>query len=209
LPLSRGKRRLNWWTRRRIKFDSLILTVRPPLSYNTDMQDSYPEKPLVPYDRTTVEMPEVVAYLQGADVKTEAKKAAYAVFRIESGNGKSGFNNNYVGAQADSGRWPAKFDPLITGVVEETENGTGRDRLFLAFGSWTSCVDFLLDRVLSRGLYVGGHATPISNMNVATETDLCTAYVREWAQGSATAKPTSADFETWESMYRQATELFT
>lgn len=172
------------------------------------MTNYYPEKPVVPYVRTTVPMHEVISYLQAASAPVEVKRTAYIMFRIESANGQSGLNNNYVGCQADSGRWPAKFDPLIVGAVETVENGTGRDRLFAAFDRWQSCVDFLLDRVEQRGIYIGGVAIPRSNMTVATEGDLCTAYVREWATGSRDAHPSAQQASNWHSMYMQAEALF-
>lgn len=163
---------------------------------------------MVPYARTTVPMHQVISYLQSAPAPVEVKRTAYIMFRIESANGQSGINNNYVGCQADAGRWNAKFDPLIVGVVEVQENGTGRDRLFVAFDRWQSCIDFLLDRVEDRGLYIGGFARPRSNMQVATEAKLCTAYVREWATGRHDAEPSAQQLSDWHSMYMQSEALF-
>jgi hypothetical protein len=40
-----------------------------------------------------------------SDQATNVKRASYVMFRNESGNGAKGINNNYCGAQADSGRW--------------------------------------------------------------------------------------------------------
>lgn len=179
------------------------------------MINAYPEKPMVPYERTTVSMTKlpdgsggVIEYMQAADCDPEVKRAAYILFRTESANGQSGLNNNYVGCQCDSGRWPAKFDALIIGVVQKVENGTGRTRLFAAFDRWQSCVDFLLDRVQTRGLYIGAKALPISHLLVTDETSLVRAYTKEWAQGRADAEPTSDTIAAWHSMYGQAMALF-
>lgn len=172
------------------------------------MINAYPEKPVIDYRRTTVPMTEVIGYLQSVSAPIEVKRSAYIMWRIESANGQSGICNNYVGCQADVGRWPAKFDAVIAGVVEVAENGTGRDRLFVAFDRWQSCVDFLLDRVEHRGIYISGVAIPISNMMVATLADLCTAYVREWATGTHDAQPTAQQLSDWRSMYNQAAGLF-
>lgn len=173
------------------------------------MTNCYPEKPIIPYARTTVPMHEVISYMQAASgIDPEVKRAAYILFRVESANGQSGICENYVGCQADSGRWPAKFDPLIVGVVQTTENGTGRTRLFAAFDRWQSCVDFLLDRVATRGLYIGAKALPISHLLVTNQTDLVRAYVKEWAQGSAAAEPNADTVANWRSMYLQAEALF-
>lgn len=171
--------------------------------------NAYPEKPMVPYARTTVPMHEVISYMQGVPgLDPEVKRAAYVLFRVESSNGQSGICENYVGCQCDSGRWPAKFDSFIVGVVETMENGTGRQRLFAAFDRWQSCVDFLLDRVKTRGIYIGAKALPISHLLVTNETDLVRAYVKEWAQGSASAEPDANTIAAWHSMYGQAQALF-
>lgn len=172
------------------------------------MINAYPEKPMVPYAHTTVPMVDVISYIQADDCDPEVKRAAYVMFRTESANGQSGLNNNYVGCQCDSGRWPSKFDPLIVGVVQTTENGTGRTRLFAAFDRWQSCVDFLLDRVATRGLYIGAKALPISHLLVSTEDDLVRAYTKEWAQGRSDAEPSADTIAAWRSMYRQAAALF-
>lgn len=172
------------------------------------MINAYPEKPMIPYERTIVAMHDVIPCIQAADLDPEIKRAAYIMFRVESANGQSGLNNNYVGCQADSGRWPSKFDTSIAGIVQTTENGTGRTRLFVAFDSWQSCVDFLLDRVQARGLYIGAKALPISHLLVADETSLVRAYTKEWAQGRSDAEPSADTIASWHSMYGQAMALF-
>lgn len=168
------------------------------------MNNSYPEKPTVPSRRTTVAMTDVIAYLRVAAVPDPVKFAAYVIFRNESSNGQSGINNNYVGAQADSGRWSIQdFDDKIAGVAEQAENGTGRDRLFLAFTGWEASVDFLLNRVAERGLYVGGETHQIVKMAVTSSYDLAIAYRREWVTGSAAAMPTHQQIGDFQSMYAQ------
>lgn len=172
------------------------------------MKNYYEDKPFVPYRKTSVEMPAVVEYLKKADAPTEVKRAAYIMFRFESGNGTKGLNNNYVGAQADSGRWPAKFDPVITGVVQKGENGTGKERLFLQFASWTSSLDFLLERVQDRGLYVGGFERLTTKKPVIDARGLAIAYKKTWVQGSNKYKPTEAEIASFLSVYRQAEKIF-
>ena len=111
------------------------------------MANAYPDKPSIEYQHTTVKMDDVVGYLQGLAIPAEVKRTTYVIFRNESANGSAGINNNYVGAQADGGRWPPKFDDLIVGTVTKRENGTNRGRIFVAFDSWHVSVDFLADRV--------------------------------------------------------------
>lgn len=170
---------------------------------------AYPEKPVVPYLRTVINMASVITAIQGLPFPAEVKRTGYIIFRNESGNGNLGINNNYCGFQADSGRWPAIFDKSITGVVQKTENGTGKIRLFLAFDSVSDCLSMLLDRVQDHGLYVGGTTRLIWKgqllNNAAT---LARAYKKEWAAGSTTAEPSSTEMQDFLSMYGQSTKYF-
>ena len=68
------------------------------------MTNAYPELPSTPYQRTSVPMSGVTAYLKALGVPAALKRAAYVIFRNESRNGQSGICNNYVGAQADAVR---------------------------------------------------------------------------------------------------------
>ncbi|MBV8252774.1 MAG: hypothetical protein JO154_09225 [Chitinophaga sp.] len=172
------------------------------------MTNSYPEKPLLPFRRTSVSMDRVVADIQHTTYSPAVKRAGYMIFRKESGNGHSGINENYSGFQADSGRWPAVYDPLIVGVVQKVENGTGLSRLFLAFGDPASCLKMLLDRIQQRGLYIGGHTTKVVDMEINNIVDFARAYKKEWAAGKASAEPAPEDFSGFASMYRQATGFF-
>ncbi|PUZ25004.1 hypothetical protein DCC81_11870 [Chitinophaga parva] len=172
------------------------------------MTNAYTDKPFLPYMRTSVEMGAVVKYLQGLAVPAEVKRAAYIMFRNESGNGRSGVNNNYAGVQADGARWPEKWDNRIQGVVKKGENGTGNQRLFVAFGSWQDSVDFLVDRVEQRGLYVGGTPHLILHMRIDNEVELSDAYLKEWVHGSAKYMPTDKERNNFASMYKQSKELF-
>lgn len=168
----------------------------------------YPEKPVVQYRKTTVEMGAVVGYIQSLQVPAEVKRAAYIMFRFESANGRSGINDNFIGAQADSGRWPVQFDGKITGTVVKNENGTDKQRIFLAFGSWQDSIDFLVERVRDRGLYVGGYARLVAKMDIKYPEELCLAYKRDWVTGNKKYLPTDAERQAFLSMYRQAEKIF-
>jgi hypothetical protein len=65
---------------------------------------------MLPYKKTTVSMTAVNPYIASLHVPAEVKRAAYIIFRIESANGSKGVNSNFVGAQADSGRWQKELD---------------------------------------------------------------------------------------------------
>jgi hypothetical protein len=195
------------------------------------LKNYYTDKPFIPYVKTTVTMPEVVIYMQGLISELQSVlAAAYFMFRNESGNGKSGINNNYIGAQADSGRWPEKFDKMITGLVRKKENNGG-DRYFLAFGSWHNSIDFLVERVQDRGLYYNGFERLVTKKKVseqttmeeaekkgwlaanATEEDLkavcvALAYLRSWVTGRATHMPDATKVKNIVSMYKQGLKIF-
>lgn len=96
-------------------------------------KNSYPELPVIPYKKTTVEMPIVVLFAKSLVAKYGAVyvRMAYAIFRNESANGLKGVNNNYGGIQADVGKWtniPGK--PIATCV--KVDSG-GVERRFLCF----------------------------------------------------------------------------
>lgn len=176
------------------------------------MKNYYEEdKPVLRYRPTRVEMGLVVSYLKSLPIPAEVKRASYIVFRLESANGAKGLNNNYVGAQADAGRWDKKFDDEIEGTVYKAENGTGKMRIFLAFYSYEGSIDFLTDRLAARGLYVSGHLVMNGidlDMHINTVEDLCTGYHRSWAKGNNWYNPTDKEIGDFESMYRQASKLF-
>ncbi len=171
-------------------------------------QNAYPEKPSLSLQLTTVAMPAVIAHLTAMTIPTEVKRSTYVIFRNESGNGSHGINNNFVGAQADGGRWPPKWDDRIIGTVTERENQTNKERIFIAFAASTDSVEFLADRVATRGLFVGGETQQVLTMAISTPDDLARAYHKEWVTGSPGAEPSAADVASFLSMYQQAKTHF-
>ena len=170
-------------------------------------RNAYPELPMLAFQRTSVTMTEVVATLNALAAPSAIKRASYVMFRNESGNGAKGINNNYVGAQADGGRWPESLTDSFTGTVTLRENGTMRSRIFLAFKALEGNLDFLMNRVASRGLFIGGRTHLVLTMNVDDEGELVRAYHKEWVSGSAVSEPSAAETAAFLSMYRQATRL--
>lgn len=168
----------------------------------------YPEKPIVPYHRSSVEMSLVIGYLKDMNVSAEIKRAVYVFFRIESQNGQKGINNNYCGMQADSGRWQPIYDDKIIGVVKLKENQTGRERLFCAFHDYTTSLDFLGGKLQTRGLYVGGTTHKILTMKIDTPNDFARAYEKEWVKGDKSAEPSREKINNFISIYNQAAKLF-
>ena len=131
------------------------------------------------------------------------------MFRNESGNGSKGINNNYIGAQADSGRWSDSFTDSFAGTVTVKENVTNGLRVFFAFKALAEDIDFLMNRVLTRGIYVGGHTHLVLTMSVDDEEALARAYHKEWVTGSANSEPSADGMTSFLSMYHQAVNLIT
>lgn len=176
------------------------------------VKNAYPEKPEVPYQRTTVSMQDVVEYLRAMDVPKNVRRAAYIFFRVESANGKAGVNNNYAGIQADGSRWPQQFDDLIAATAVTKENtqahGGGGQRRFVVFNKWQDSVQFTVRNILRRGMYIGGKTSFVSKLEVDSLPQLVTAYKREWVTGQATYTPTLEELKPFLSMYKQAELLF-
>jgi hypothetical protein len=172
------------------------------------VKNYYPEYPEVPYYKSSVEMGAVVSYLKGLKVDKAVKVAVYVIFRNESGNGKSGVNNNYAGIQADNARWPDYLNKHIKGTVVKKENLTGKERRFLAFDNFSASIDFLVDRVLDRGLYVGATCRKIVKMDIRDVNDFAIAYWRSWVTGSAFAQIPANEKADILSMYKQGVNVF-
>ncbi|WP_343302837.1 hypothetical protein AAHN97_14930 [Chitinophaga niabensis] len=172
------------------------------------MRNAYPEKPVLQYKKTSIEMAFAIQYIKESQAPAEVKRAAYIFFRMESANGKSGVNNNYAGIQADGARWPAEFDKKIAGTVVKRENGTGKERIFIAFHSWKDSIDFTISNSLRRELYIGGLTWKYTQIAIKNPRDLCTAYKREWVTGDPEHEPSEQNYRDFESMYKQAARLF-
>ncbi len=173
-----------------------------------DVKNAYPELPVIPYARTSVAMKDVITYMASTAVTTPIKRAGYVMFRNESGNGKSGVNNNYVGLQADGGRLPDKWTPFIAGTCVRRENKTNKWRRFICLKDWKTSIDILFDRVGSRGLFVGGFAHPHANMHINSDDDWPLAYWREWVTGDGAATIPIADKTSLLSQYKAAVHNF-
>ncbi|PUZ30169.1 hypothetical protein GA0116948_101173 [Chitinophaga costaii] len=170
--------------------------------------NAYPELPLLNYEPTTVPMDDVIAYLDGQDIPREIKRAVYIIFRQESSDGSHGINHNYAGAMADGTRWSSLFDDILAGVVEKKDAKTGKLRLYLAFYNWESCLDFLVSRISSRGIFIGGYARLVAKMEVDTPDHLATAYFRDWVAGDADYKLTAGEKAGFLAMYKDAVAHF-
>ena len=148
----------------------------------------------------------LITYLNKTKYPIEVKRSAYVIFRLESGNGKNGINNNFVGIQADGSKWPSKYDSVIIGTTIMNENMTGRARRFVVFDKWQSGIDMFIDRLQARGIFIGGKPTRIFKQDVLSITDLALCYYHEWVYG-AKLFVKEKDMIDFMFMYNQSVKL--
>ena len=173
------------------------------------IRNAYPELPEIPYVRTTVGMPDVVARISQAAVSVHIKRAAYVIIRNESTSGQDGINDNYAGLQADGDPRPAQWTPLIAGTCITNEHTTGNLRRFLCFRVWTDCMDLTIALVGDRGIYVGGVAHPYcGSFPIHSIDSWPDGYYKEWVAGDANARISDSDKQDLLREYRDAVRLF-
>lgn len=151
----------------------------------------------------------IIEALKSLEYPLEVKRAAYVVIRNESANGTSVINGtNLCGAQADSGRWPAKFDACIVATCTKNENMTGKERIFAVFDTLANGVSFVCDRVQAKGIFIGENVDgKYHKGDVRTPDQLADAYQDEWVHGED-HHTTQTEIENFESMYNKAKILF-
>ena len=140
------------------------------------MKNFYPQFPEVPYQRTSVGMPEVVLFARGLVGKyaIEVVRVAYVIFRIESANGQKGVNNNYAGIQADNAEWEGLDLTNVIGTSIKKDN-FGDVRRFICFNEkgYQTCFDFLCYKIKQRNMYIGAFM-------VETPLQVAFAYQKKW-----------------------------
>jgi len=169
-------------------------------------KNAYPELPEVPYQKTTIDESTVVDYINSLDFPVEVKRATYIFFANESAHGSFGINENYGGIQSDGARWAIEWDSRIVATTVTPETMTGNERRFCVFDQWQSSIDLLLNRILSRGIYIGGYAHPYANFTVNDTAGFATAYWQEWVEGDQSTPPASQVTDI-EGLYNKAAGL--
>jgi hypothetical protein len=166
----------------------------------SDIKNSYPLLPEIPFQPTFIEMPNVVIYgkTKIGEYDKEIVKMAYIIFRIEGANGLKGVNNNYIGLQADTGAWEGLDLTHVVGTCVKKDSGYVWRR-FICFDNTgaQSCFDFLCYKIKERGMYIGAD-------NVNTVHDLTITYKLHWNG----AQPQEQDFVMFDSLYNSATKVF-
>ena len=162
-------------------------------------KNSYPTLPEIAVKKTSIDMPTVVAYaktLVGKFYLKEVVRTAYCIFRNESGNGKSGVNNNYGGIQADCGLWQGLTNQNVVGTCVMKDNA-GDVRRFICFNEngYKNCFEFLCYKISQRGMYIGAEG-------VNTPDDLYNAYQKNWV--SNPKEDTAAARADFKSLYKSS-----
>lgn len=170
--------------------------------------NKYPELPEVPYRKTAVQMAEVVVYLRSLPISIAVQIAVYTIFRNESANGTKGVNENYCGIQADNSRWPEYLSKGATGTTVIKENMTGQYRRFLCFANFKSSIDFLVDRVQARGLFVGGTPKFYYKEKIDDRFEWTVAYYREWVMGNKNVMIPTDEKNYLLKIYEQGKTIF-
>lgn len=101
------------------------------------------------YKRTQVTSAEVVTYLKTSTADVAVKRATFAIFSIESGHGKKGVNNNYIGLQTDGGGFLGIDLNYVTGTTTLRDSGN-KCRSFATYDTWQKCIDHLIQVMISR-----------------------------------------------------------
>ena len=172
------------------------------------VKNAYPELPEVKFIPTQVDPIAVRNYINAMDIPLELKLSSYTIFAIESGHGQKGVNNNYGGIQTDGGRWGQPMDSFIIATTVAVENLRKIQRRFAVFASWQNYVTALVQRLKSRGLYIGGTTHKIVNMNVDSLQNFTRAYTKEWIEGNAKIEPTKDTTFTVASIYNANKSFF-
>lgn len=190
----------------------------------SEAKNFYPELPEIPYKKTALHEADVVAYIHTLPFATEVKRTVYAVSYNETAGFQALVNNNAAGLQGDNAHWRHSWDMRIVATTVKRENMTGNARRFLVFDKWQSSIDMLAFYMNARGIYVGGNATDMANINPVgpahivkqhgqqegqlLQVDLFTAYYRAWVLGLITAQPTLLDIKDFTLLYNNAAKLF-
>ncbi|MBS1579075.1 MAG: hypothetical protein JST29_05495 [Bacteroidetes bacterium] len=168
------------------------------------VRNAYPSLPEVAYQQTVTPKQDIVDYIAQQNITQEVMAAVYMITCNESRSGKAGINNNITGTQADGNKLGNGFDDKVIATTVIAENMTGDQRRFCVFANWQDSVDYLINRVQGRGLYIGGYAHPYANMQINSVADFARAYTKEWVRGDGSAEPKWADEVDFIAGYEKA-----
>lgn len=171
--------------------------------------NSYPNKPVIPFRSVRVEMGAIINAIKNSNHLVEVKRAGYVIARNETLNGQKTVNGtNICGAQSDCGKWQDEYDYSIVATCIKKENLTGKQRGFIVFDTLQHGVDFLLDRIKAKGIFIGEQVDgKYFKGDICTPEQLADAYEDEWVYGED-HKTTFKEIQDFDSMYKQSLKLF-
>ncbi len=164
------------------------------------IKNYYPALPEIPYKKTSIEMPVVVAFAKSLVEKygIEIVRTAYCMFRNESANGNSGVNNNYGGIQADVGVWNNLPGNAIATSIKT--DGAGDNRRFLCFTDekgYKISFELMCIKVKERGMFIG--APSVNDPDA-----LAWCYLKKWVSNPKEETPEAV--ANFKSLYNSATK---
>ncbi len=145
----------------------------------TNRSGKWKNLPYVQYVKTSVPLSSVINYLKSnTTYSSSVKRAAYAVFKIESAGGAKGVNNNYIGLQTDGGGFIPTDTNYVKGTTSRVDSG-GQCRAFATYNTWQECIDHLLAVMESR-LQSGNSARKMVPTNADDAAYFGQGYARNW-----------------------------
>ena len=175
------------------------------------VHNAYPELPELDCQPTQLSEAEVVDFMKttlASQYPLECLLAAFTIWFEESDGGKKGINGNYAGVQADGAQLKAPWDGEVIGTVLVRENMTGDMRRFVVFNNWQTGIQYEVDRLYMRGLYIGGYAHPYANQKVTDVRSLAICYGKEWVQGDKNYQMPEDDIADFALAYYRAQQKF-
>ena len=162
------------------------------------IKNVYPQFPVLPYKRTSIDMPTVVAFAKTliGKYQKEVVRMAYCIFRNESANGKSGVWDNYGGIQADNAVWEGLDLTNVVGTCVKTD-GAGDIRRFICFNEngYQTCFEFLCYKIKQRHMDIG-------EAGIKNAFDLYRAYEDKWVENPKEDTPEARS--NFESLYHSS-----
>ena len=174
------------------------------------VKNFYPKLPIVVFKKTAIPMATIIEEIKKANCDIEIKRVAYVIIRNETSNGQSVINaTNVSGVQSDSGVWSGNWASTFVATCIKRENLTGKERGFIVFDSLKSGVEFVCDKILQKGLFIGEKVEMRYHKgDVITPEQLADAYQDEWVYGE-NHNTTKVEANEFISMYNQAKNIFT
>ena len=102
------------------------------------MNKFYPTKPIIDYQKTSVDFEEFIEFSHSGEYRSII---SLAIIANESAWGQKGVNNNYLGIQVDNAKWGyPDFEKILKAISVKKDNA-GDTRQFAVFNEETAIAD--------------------------------------------------------------------